>query len=93
MLQLFAGGEGYTLFKDHDEIGLLKYWNGVASLSYFFWEERPLKNENVTLVLSFTRRGLNLRIDARVLDKDKANSVLFEYTVIDSPERTVLLPQ
>jgi len=85
-------GKGYIVFKDQDEIGLLKFWDGVASSAIFFWEERPLKNEDVTLVLSLTRLGSDLRINTRVLGKDSANAVLFERTVIDTPQSDPALP-
>jgi len=91
-IQWATQGKGYSVFKDQDEVGLLKFWDGVASAAVFFWDERPLKNENVTLVLSLTRLGSGLRINTRVLDKDNANAVLFERTVIDTPQSDPALP-
>lgn len=91
-IQWATQGKGYIVFKDQDEVGLLKFWDGVASSAVFFWEERPLKNEDVTLVLSLTRVGSDLRINTRVLDKDSANAVLFERTVIDTPQSDPALP-
>ena len=68
-------------------------YNGTESLASFFWENLPLKNQNVTLVLSLTPRGSDLRITTRVLDKDNANAVLFERTVTDTPQADPGSPQ
>jgi hypothetical protein len=85
-------GKGYALFKDEDEIGLIKSWNDAAANACFFWTNAPLKNQNVTLVLALTRVGSDLRITSRVLDKDNANAVLFERTVTDTPQSNPVLP-
>jgi hypothetical protein len=84
--------QGYIFFKDQDEIELVKYWNGATSLACFFYENLPLKNQNVTLVLSLTRVGPDVKITTRVLDKDNANAVLFERTVTDTPQADPVLP-
>ena len=91
-IQWATQGKGYSVFKDQDEVGLLKFWDGVASSAVFFWEQRPLKNEHVTVALSLTRLGSGLRINTRVLDKDNANAVLFERTVVDTPQSDPALP-
>ncbi|MBI2929908.1 MAG: hypothetical protein HYY24_29975 [Verrucomicrobia bacterium] len=83
---------GYALFKDQDEIGLVKTWNSGAAHAFLFWDNAPLKNENVTLVLAFTRLGSDLRITSRVLDKDNGNAVLFERIVTDTPQSDPVLP-
>jgi len=85
-------GQGYLFYKDQDEVWLIKFYNGTTSLASFFWENLPLKNENVTLVLALTRRGSDLEITTRVLDKDNANALLFERTVTDTPQADVVLP-
>jgi hypothetical protein len=84
--------QGYVFFKDADEVALMKFWNGAITHAWFFYENRPLKNRNVTLVLALTRRGSDLEITARVLDKDNANAVLFERTVTDTPQADPVLP-
>ena len=84
--------QGYLFFKDEDEVGLVKFWNGALSHAWFFYENRPLKNQNLTLVLALTRRGSDLEITTRVLDKDNANAVLFERTVTDTPQADPVLP-
>jgi len=87
-----AQGRGFAFFKDEDEVGLAKFWNVGASLAWFFYEQRPLKNQNVTLVLALTRRGSNVEIRTRVLDKGNGNAVLFDRTVLDTPQADSTLP-
>ncbi len=87
-----AFGSGYMFFKDEDEIALLKFYNGAASFAWFFYTNQPIANQNVTLVLSLTRHGTNVEITARVLNKQNANSVLFEHTVTDTPQADPVLP-
>jgi hypothetical protein len=84
--------QGYLFFKDQDEVALVKFWNGATSFAWFFYENRPLKNQNVTLVLALTRVGSDVKITTRVLDKDNANAVLFERTVTDTPQADPVLP-
>lgn len=81
------GGSGYLLWKDEDEIALVKFWNGGGStMAWFFYEQLPLKNTNVTLMLTLSRRDSNLVVNSRVLDKANANAILFDRTVIDTPQ-------
>lgn len=86
--------KGYILWKDQDEVVLHKFWSSAGSLvaAAFFYENRPVKNQNVTLVLALTRLGSDVRITTRVLDKDNANAVLFERTVTDTPQADPVLP-
>lgn len=81
----------YAFFKGLDEVALLKFFP-PDRVAWFFYENRPLKHQNVTLVFSFTRVGSDLRINTRVLDKDNANAVLFDRTVTDTPEVDPVLP-
>jgi len=85
-------GQGYLLFKDEDEVGLVKFWNGATSLAWFFYENRPITNQDVTLVLALTRVGSDVKITTRVLDKGNANAVLFERSVTDTPQADPVLP-
>ena len=87
-----AFGSGYMFFKDDDEIALLKFYNGATSFAWFFYSNQPIANQNVTLVLSLTRRGSNVDITTRVLDKQNANAVLFDHTVTDTPQADPVLP-
>lgn len=81
-----ATTHAYSFWKDQDEIGLLKSWDLGGSIAYFLCTNQPIKNQNVTLVLTLTRRGSNVEINTRVLDKDNGNAVLWNCTVTDTPQ-------
>jgi hypothetical protein len=83
---------GYFFTKDQNEICLLKGWNNGNSWAVLFDTNSVVKNENITLVLALTRLGSNLKINARVLDKANGNAVLFDQTVIDTPQSDPVLP-
>jgi hypothetical protein len=91
-LWLSATNPGYAFLKDRDSISFVKSWNSGQSNAIFFWTNLPVKNANVTLVLSLTRQGTNVAITTRVLDKDNANAVLFERSVVDTPQSDPVLP-
>lgn len=86
-----ATTHAYTLYKDQDEIGLMKSWNGGGSLAFFFATNQPIKNQNVTLILALTRRDSNVEINTRVLDRDNGDAVLFNQTTTDTPESDPVL--
>lgn len=81
----------YVFYKSADAVGLMKVWNWASSGAWLFYDGLPLKNEQVTLVLALTRRGSNLEINTRVLDKDNADSILFDRTAIDTPQADPVL--
>jgi hypothetical protein len=85
-------GNGYMFSKDEDELWLVKFYDSATKLAWLFYANQPLKNKQVTLVLALTRAGTNLNVTTRVLDKDNANSVLFERTVLDTPQADPVLP-
>jgi hypothetical protein len=85
-------GRGYAFMKDQNELSLLKGWNNLATGAVFFWTNTPVKNQNVSLVLAFARRGADLQITTRVLDNDNTDAVLFERTVTDTPGSDPVLP-
>lgn len=78
---------GYSLAKSSTDVLIAKGIN-----KYFFNQnvDPPIKNENVTLVLSLTGAGANVVINARILDKDNANAVLFDKTFVDTPAADAL---
>ncbi len=82
----------YSFFKGLDGLALIKAWNWATSMACFFYENRAVKNTNVTLVLVLTRRGSNLEINTRILDKDNGNAVLFDRFVIDTPQADPVVP-
>jgi hypothetical protein len=51
----------------------------------FFHERVLIKNTNVVLALSITRVNPNVILTARVLDKENNNAVLYERSVVDTP--------
>src|SRR5262245_1980089 len=81
-----ASSAGYALFKGHDFIHLCKPSLSVAGIHGQFFHERALiKNTNVVLALAITRVNPNVILTARVLDKENNNAVLYERSVVDTP--------
>jgi hypothetical protein len=84
-------GRGYTFSKDENELRILKVLGersvGIGESAVFYWESaHSVPNENVTMELTLTGDGPNVRITARVLDAQSASeSVLFEHSVTDTP--------
>lgn len=78
---------GYSLAKSETDFLLVKGIN-----KYFFNEHPadPVKNENVRLVLTLTARDGNVIINGRVLDRDSGDAVIFEQTVVDTPQADAL---
>ncbi len=78
---------GYSLAKSTTDILITK---GIGK---YFYNEDPtpaIKSENVTLVLSLTGQGTSVIINAKVLDKDANNAVIFEKTVVDTAAADIL---
>jgi len=78
---------GYGFAKSTTDILITK---GIGK---YFYNENPtpaIKNDNVTMVLSMTGKGGNVVINAKVLDKDNNNAVLFDRTFVDTPAADVL---
>jgi hypothetical protein len=71
--------QGYSLAKDVDDVLIAK---GLEQ--YFVDATGAVKNENVTLVLRLTGAGNSVVINAKILDKDATNAVLFERTFTDT---------
>ncbi|HNU52625.1 MAG TPA: hypothetical protein PKJ98_17165 [Verrucomicrobiota bacterium] len=74
---------GYGLAKDPTDVLITK---GIQK--YFVADDTvtaELKNDNVTLVLRLAVKNGNVTVTGRVLDKDNANAVLWERTVVDTP--------
>lgn len=76
---------GYGLAKSASDILITKGIN-----KYFYNENAPVKNENVTLVLSLEGRGTSVSINCKVLDKDNNDAVLWERTVVDTEAEDIL---
>jgi hypothetical protein len=66
-----------------DYVHLCKTYNGQFTV--FFVDRPNIPLTNVVLSLAFTRRGENLHIAIRILEKGPNAVVLYEKTVIDTP--------
>jgi hypothetical protein len=55
-------------------------------IAIFSCEKIRIKQTNVILTLALTRSDPNLIVTARVLDKDNQNAVLYERSVLDTPQ-------
>ena len=75
---------GYSLAKDDNDVLLAKGLN-----KYFFditegdWIDTP---ENITLSLTMTGKGESVEVTTRVFDIENNNAMVFEKTIIDTPE-------
>ncbi len=74
----------YLFYKGRDFVELAK-WTGVGA-AVFFFDHQTIKNTNVVLSLALTRTDPNLVLTARVLDKDNQEAVLYQRTVVDTPQ-------
>lgn len=81
---LSINGQIYYLGKHRDAIGLSK--QGSGGYAVFFHERRAIKNTNVVLSLSLTRLNPNVVLTARVLDKANQDAVLYQRSVVDTPQ-------
>ena len=89
---------GYSLFKGRDFIHIGKPSFSAAGLpqfSAFFHESVLIKNTNVVMALAMTQVSPNVIITARILDKANNNAVLYERSVVDTPDvdRTLTDPE
>jgi hypothetical protein len=76
------------LFKGRDFIHIGKPSLSAAGLplfSAFFHGSVLIKNTNVVMALAITRVSPNVILTARILDKANNNAVLYERSVVDTP--------
>jgi hypothetical protein len=81
-------GQGYGLIKGRDFIQLSKpsaYANGLHSV--VFYERVVTKRTNVVMAVAMTRVNPNVIVTARILDKAHDAEVLYERSVVDTPQR------
>ena len=83
--QSIAALTGYGFAKSTSDILITKGIN-----KYFVNESTSIKQDNVTMVMSFTGKGTSVIINAKVLDKDNNDAVLWERTVVDTAAADVL---
>jgi hypothetical protein len=77
---------GYGLSKSPTDILISKGIN-----KYFYAATPTVKNDNVTMALSMTVKNGSVILNAKVLDKDNNNAVIFEQTAVDTPAADVLV--
>ncbi|HVY68821.1 MAG TPA: hypothetical protein VHH73_02770, partial [Verrucomicrobiae bacterium] len=78
---------GYGFAKSSTDVLITK------SATQFFYNENPtpsVKQNNITMVLSLTGKDGNVILDAKVLDKEDNDNVIFEKVVVDTPAADVL---
>jgi hypothetical protein len=76
--------DSYVLMKGKNYIAFGKMVS-YRGLTLFSCDNITIKNTNVVLSLAMARVATNLVLTARVLDKDMADKVLFERSVVDTP--------
>ncbi|MHB8521326.1 MAG: hypothetical protein ACYDH9_11300 [Limisphaerales bacterium] len=78
---------GYGFAKSESDILITKGIN-----KYFIDDSpaTPIKNTNVTMVLTLTVQNTNVTIQGQVLDKDNNNQVLWDRTFVDTPGTDIL---
>lgn len=79
------GEGGYAICKDANEIALFKYHTEGNPFTILFWEEREIKHEQITLVLSMTWLASGVRVTARVEDLEHGGRTLYERSFLDGP--------
>ena len=75
-------GQGYWVVKSGDYVAIGKQYSTQA---FFSAHAVKTPNQNVVLTLSLTPAGNNVEITARVLDGGPDRTVLYEHSVIDTP--------
>lgn len=82
-----AGNRTYEILKGHDFIEAGKWVGGdFGGLAVLFQEQVAIKNRNVVLSLALTRVDPNVTLTVRVLDKDNREAVLYQRSVVDTPQ-------
>jgi hypothetical protein len=80
--------QGYSVAKSTTDVlivkGINKYFVAASG------EAANLKQDNITLVLNLTVKGGNVLVHSQVLDKDSNNKVLWESSVIDTPDADIM---
>lgn len=78
---------GYGLAKSTTDILMTK---GIGKYFYNENPPTPIKNEKITLSLTLTVRGGSVIVNARILDLENNNAVLFQKIVTDTPAADVM---
>lgn len=78
----------YAVCKGHDFMWVHKWspslpWGPITLFSY---EKVQVPDTNVVLALALTKTDANVVVTARVLDKSNPSTVLYEHSVVDTPD-------
>lgn len=86
-LAVGSTSEGGYVFQKSRDFAYLWKWMPVGRevLAVLAGDATPVRNTNVVLALALTRVKPDVVITARVLDKADPNTVLYQHTVIDTP--------
>jgi len=77
----------YGIFKGHDFMSVRK-WSpnlGSTAVTMFSYEKAQVPDTNVVLALALTRVNTNVVVTVRALDKGNPPTVLYEHSVVDTP--------
>ncbi len=85
LLELPCANGAYVFWKGRDFFHLTKYIYASGGPAHFLHESTPLQNTNVVLAFALTRATPNLILTVRILDKANQNAVLYERSVVDTP--------
>lgn len=87
ILSNLRGNRTYELLKGRDFIEAGKWVGGdFGGIAVLLQEQVAIKNRNVVLSLALTRVDPNMVVTVRVLDKDNQEAVLYQRSVVDTPE-------
>ncbi len=80
-----GGNSGLYVFHKGRDFAYVWKWSPTYGVSIFSCEKSAVRNTNIVLALALTRVEPNLVITARVLDKADPNTVLYQHSVVDTP--------
>jgi hypothetical protein len=77
----------YAILKGHDFVSVHKWSSSLpwGPITMFSYQKVQIPDSNVVLALAVTKTGANAVVTARVLDKSNPNLVLYERSVVDTP--------
>jgi hypothetical protein len=82
---------GFLVIRGQNEVGLMKFNEADGTIVLLFWEDAPVKNQNVTIALAVTQTGKTNLLTTRLLDSGNG-CVLYEKSFVDGPGRDASAP-
>lgn len=86
-----GGNSGLYVFHKGLNFAYVWKWSPSYGISIFSCEKAAVRNTNIVLALALTRVNPNLVITVRVLDKADPNTVLYQHSVVDTPNADATL--